>query len=129
MDGIEDEAASVAATVAAIDAASMQRIEIVGERRRAHDAAFRARVVAECMVLGTRVQELAPAWHLHQPDLSMAACGRTAGRRGVGGSACAGAGERTAASRGASRAGPTGSRSPTQWTDRDRAERWRAGSR
>ncbi len=37
----------------------MQRIEIVGERRRAHDAAFRARVVAECMVPGTRVQELA----------------------------------------------------------------------
>lgn len=37
----------------------MQRIEIVGERRRAHDMAFRARVVAECMVPGTRVQELA----------------------------------------------------------------------
>ena len=55
MDKIGDEAASVAAT----DAASMQRIEIVGERRRAHDAAFRARVVAECMVPGTRVQELA----------------------------------------------------------------------
>lgn len=59
MDEIGDEAASVAATVAGTDAASMQRIEIVGERRRAHDAAFRARVVAECMVPGTRVQELA----------------------------------------------------------------------
>ena len=32
----------------------MQRIEIVGERRRAHDAAFRARVVEECTVSGTR---------------------------------------------------------------------------
>jgi transposase len=59
MDEIGDEAARVAVTVAATDAASMQRIEIVGERRRAHDAAFRARVVAECMVPGTRVQELA----------------------------------------------------------------------
>jgi len=59
MDETRDEAANVAATVAATDAASMQRIEIVGERRRAHDAAFRARVVAECMVPGTRVQELA----------------------------------------------------------------------
>jgi transposase len=37
----------------------MQRIEIVGERRRAHDAAFRGQVVAESMAPGTRIQELA----------------------------------------------------------------------
>lgn len=37
----------------------MQRIEIVGERRRAHDAAFRTRVVSEALVAGTRVRDLA----------------------------------------------------------------------
>ena len=37
----------------------VQRIEIVGERRRAHDPAFRARVVAESYVPGTRVRDLA----------------------------------------------------------------------
>ena len=47
--------ASEAATVAATEA----RIEIVGERRRVHDAAFRARVVAECLAPGARVQDLA----------------------------------------------------------------------
>lgn len=47
----------MAATVAATDA-SPPRIEIVGERRRAHDAAFRARVVSEALA-GARVQELA----------------------------------------------------------------------
>lgn len=51
----KQEAANVAATVAA----SVQRIEIVGERRRAHDAVFRSAVVAESVVPGTRVQELA----------------------------------------------------------------------
>ena len=50
-----DEAASVAATVAA----PVQRIEIVGERRRAHDGAFRARVVAEARAPGMRVQDVA----------------------------------------------------------------------
>lgn len=59
MDAIEHEAASVAATVAATDAAPVPRIEIVGERRRAHDAAFRERVVAESLVPGTRVQDVA----------------------------------------------------------------------
>jgi transposase len=59
MDKIEDEIASVAATVAATEAAPMQRIEIVGERRRAHDAAFRARMVAASMVPGTRIRDLA----------------------------------------------------------------------
>ena len=51
--------ADEAATVAAIQAASMQRIEIVSDRRRAHDPAFRARVVAESYVPGTQVRELA----------------------------------------------------------------------
>ncbi|MGI4946157.1 MAG: IS66-like element accessory protein TnpA [Janthinobacterium lividum] len=37
----------------------MQRIEIVSDRRRAHDPAFRARVVAESYVPGTQVRELA----------------------------------------------------------------------
>lgn len=59
MEKVEDEIASVAATVAATEAASMQRIEIVGERRRAHDAAFRARMVAAALVPGTRVRDLA----------------------------------------------------------------------
>ncbi len=40
-------------------AASEARIEIVGERRRVHDAAFRARVVEECLAPGARVQDLA----------------------------------------------------------------------
>ena len=48
-----------AATVAATDGAAMPRIEIVGDRRRAHDAAFRARVVAASMAPGARVQEVA----------------------------------------------------------------------
>ena len=51
----EDEAATVAATVAA----SMQRIEIVGERRREHDAAFRAMVVEQAGQPGGRVQDVA----------------------------------------------------------------------
>lgn len=46
-----DEAATVAAT--------MQRIEIVSDRRCAHDPAFRARVVAESYVPGTQIRELA----------------------------------------------------------------------
>ena len=51
----EDEAATVAATVAA----PMQRIEIVGERRREHDAAFRAMVVEQAGQPGGRVQDVA----------------------------------------------------------------------
>lgn len=51
----EDEAASEAATVAA----PMQRIEIVGERRREHDAAFRAMLVEQASQPGARVQDLA----------------------------------------------------------------------
>ncbi|WP_338034058.1 transposase [Lichenicola cladoniae] len=51
--------ADEAATVAATQAASMQRIEIVSDRRRAHDPAFRALVVANSYVPGTRIRELA----------------------------------------------------------------------
>jgi transposase len=51
----KDDAAGVAATVAA----SVQRIEIVGDRRRAHDAAFRACVIAEAQAPGARVQDVA----------------------------------------------------------------------
>ena len=47
--------ASEAATVAATEA----RIEIVGERRRVRNAAFRARVVAEASVPGARMRDLA----------------------------------------------------------------------
>ena len=47
--------AGVAATVAA----SELRVEIVGERRRAYDVAFRARVVAESFLPGVRAAELA----------------------------------------------------------------------
>ncbi len=46
-------------TEAATVAASEARIEIVGERRRVHDAAFRARVVEECCVPGARMRDLA----------------------------------------------------------------------
>lgn len=51
--------ADEAATVAATQAASMQRIEIVSDRRRAHDPAFRAHVVTNSYVPGTRIRELA----------------------------------------------------------------------
>lgn len=55
----EREAAVVAAKLAATDAASLRRIELVEERRRVHDPAFRARVVAAALVPGARVEELA----------------------------------------------------------------------
>ncbi len=45
--------------VAATVAASELRVEVVGERRRAHDAAFRAQVVAESFLPGVRATELA----------------------------------------------------------------------
>ena len=47
------------ASLAAPLAATPARIEIVGERRRVHDAAFRARVVAEALAPGARMQDLA----------------------------------------------------------------------
>lgn len=49
----------VAATVAATDSETGPRIEIVGERRRAHDAAFRAMVVAESVQPGARIHDVA----------------------------------------------------------------------
>jgi transposase len=48
-----------AATVAATDGEAMPRIEIVEERRRADDAAFRAMVVSESIAAGARVQDVA----------------------------------------------------------------------
>ena len=50
---------SMMSTEAATVAASEIQIEIVGERRRVHDAAFRARVVEECCVPGARMRDLA----------------------------------------------------------------------
>ena len=48
-----------AATVAATRGEAMPRIEIVADRRRAHSAAFRAGVVAESLMPGVRVQDVA----------------------------------------------------------------------
>jgi len=48
-----------AATEAASASAAVQRIEIVGERRRAHDAEFRATLVAESLLPGARVRDVA----------------------------------------------------------------------
>ena len=48
-----------AATVAATVGEASERIEIVAERRRAHDDAFRAMVVADAVRPGARVQEVA----------------------------------------------------------------------
>src|ERR1700733_6458446 len=50
-----DEATTLAATVAA----PMPRIEIVGDRRRAHSIEFRAAMVAQSLEPGVRIQELA----------------------------------------------------------------------
>jgi len=50
---------SVLASEAATVAATAARIEIVGERRRVHDAAFRARVVEDCLAPGARIRDLA----------------------------------------------------------------------
>ena len=47
MDENEETSTDVAATVAATDAVQVQWIEIVGDRRRAHDAVFRARMMAQ----------------------------------------------------------------------------------
>jgi transposase len=48
-----------AATVAATNGEATPRIEIVSDRRRAHDTAFRAMVVAEAGEAGARVQDVA----------------------------------------------------------------------
>lgn len=47
MDENEETLTDVAATVAATDAVPVQRIEIVGDRRQAHDAAFRTGLMAQ----------------------------------------------------------------------------------
>ena len=58
------EIANEAATVAATDRVGSDRIEIVGERRRAHAPAFRARVVAESLAPGARVGDVASRYGL-----------------------------------------------------------------
>ncbi len=50
--------------MAAAAAATKTRIEIGGERRRMHDAAFRARVIETCLAPGARVQDLAHRYGL-----------------------------------------------------------------
>ncbi len=55
MSGVDGEAA----TVAASEAATVQYIEIVGERRRVHDASFRAEVLSEAMAAGAQIREVA----------------------------------------------------------------------
>ena len=54
----------VAAKVAATDAAPLPRIEIVEERRRSHDAGFRARVLAAASAPGARVEEVAQRYRI-----------------------------------------------------------------
>jgi len=49
----------VAATDGEAPGQASPRIEIVGERRRAHDAGFRAKVVAESVQPGVRIQDVA----------------------------------------------------------------------
>jgi transposase-like protein len=57
--------ATEAATVAATEATSEPRIEIVIERRPAYSAAFRARVVAESSGPGVRAPDLARRYGIH----------------------------------------------------------------
>ena len=66
MDYLEHDgdAAGVAATLAATNAASLPHIEIVEERRRSHDAAFRARVLAAASAPGARVEEVAQRYRI-----------------------------------------------------------------
>jgi transposase len=54
-----------AATVAATEAASAARIEIVTERRPAYSAAFRARMVEESLMPGVRAPDLARRHGIH----------------------------------------------------------------
>ncbi len=45
--------------MAAAEAVMLQRIEIVGERRRVHDASFRAEVLSEAMAAGAQMKQVA----------------------------------------------------------------------
>ena len=65
----------VAATVAATTYETSERIEIVAERRRAHDAAFRARVAAEALRPGARVQDVAQRYRVCPSLVPLAATG------------------------------------------------------
>lgn len=49
----------LAATVAAIDGEATPRVEIVSDRRRRHDDAFRSEVLAACSVPGCALSEVA----------------------------------------------------------------------
>ena len=49
----------LAATVAATDGEATPRVEIVSDRRRRHDDAFRSEVLAACNVAGSAVREVA----------------------------------------------------------------------
>lgn len=60
----EREAVGVAATLAATNASPRPRIEIVEERRRSHDAGFRARVLAAVSAPGARVEEVAGQYRI-----------------------------------------------------------------
>ncbi|MCW3474940.1 IS66-like element accessory protein TnpA [Limobrevibacterium gyesilva] len=61
----------------------MQRIEIVGDRRRAHDAGFRAEMVTQSLAAGVGVKDLARRngicasliyrWRREQPDVEAGA--------------------------------------------------------
>ena len=65
MSDNENTLATEAATEAATVAASEHRIEIVGERRPAYDAAFRARVVEASWAPGMRARDLARRHDIH----------------------------------------------------------------
>lgn len=60
MGNVGGRASGVSATVAASEA----RIEIVADRRRVHDAGFRARVIEASLVPGARMQDLARQYGL-----------------------------------------------------------------
>jgi transposase-like protein len=65
MKTIERVAVAEAATVAASDAASASRIEIVTERRPAYSPAFRARMVEASLIPGVRAPDLALQHGIH----------------------------------------------------------------
>ena len=54
----------LAATVAATDCEATPRVEIVSDRRRRHDDAFRAEVLAACAVPGCVIREVASRYSI-----------------------------------------------------------------
>lgn len=75
MNDIEQKASGVATQLAAAEAASLPRIEIIEESRRVHGATFRVRVVGPrwLRVRGRRAG--ASSWELYEPGLSVASRG------------------------------------------------------